>query len=360
MIYIGTDEGIYRWYEGTPWPIFHSLQDRGVLSIAAPGAGFLAVVDSGGRVLESVNNGIDWRTIPPPGGSARAVAVAMGGAPGSIVLTTRPMGLSHRVVGAPVPRPESRRAPAFLRGLLDFTGGGTEVATREPKRHAGSEGSSGWTALGVPSVPDRPGIVPRIRTLAIAPGETETWFAAVSGAGLWRSADGGLSWIVCEGLPDEVYAILVVPKKPGMVALATSDGCRISLDGGQTWEDRSGGLDGARHVRALEVHPDDPNALLAGAAPGGPTEGTPAKRGVTQDSLYESSDGGKTWKQVRRGFPDVLESDTISDIRVDPAAPDNAIVALASGELWRTRNGGDWWEPLARQIRAARVLCAAI
>ena len=24
MIYIGTDEGIYRWYPGTPWPIFHA------------------------------------------------------------------------------------------------------------------------------------------------------------------------------------------------------------------------------------------------------------------------------------------------------------------------------------------------
>jgi photosystem II stability/assembly factor-like uncharacterized protein len=158
-------------------------------------------------------------------------------------------------------------------------------------------------------------------------------------------------------LPAEVSAIRVAPGSAGIVAIATDDGCWTSADRGRTWENRSGGLDKARHLRALEIHPEDSTSMLAGAASGDVADGP--RRG-TRFSLYETGDGGKTWTHVRRGFPEFFEYDTITDIRFDPAAPANAIVALDSGELWRTRNGGDWWEPIARQIRAARVLCAVM
>jgi photosystem II stability/assembly factor-like uncharacterized protein len=152
-----------------------------------------------------------------------------------------------------------------------------------------------------------------------------------------------------------VYAIRTATQPAELVAVATSEGCWVSSDRGQSWERRSGGLEDAPRLRALEIHPEDPSIMLAGAAPARTAE-TP-HRG-TRFRLYETSDGGKTWKHVQRGFPAVLEYDTITDIRFDPAATDNAIVALESGELWRTRNGGEWWEPIARQIRMARVLCA--
>jgi len=191
-----------------------------------------------------------------------------------------------------------------------------------------------------------------IQALVAGQGEKAPWFAAVIGAGLWRSDDSGGSWERCPGLPDAVYAIRTTGADGETVVVATSNGCWLSADRGRTWEERNGGLDNARQVRALEVHPDDPSSLLAGAAPATHHVGT-------QFSLYESADAGKTWTHVKRGFPDVLEYDTITDIRFDPAAPENAIVALDSGELWRTRNGGDWWEPIARQTRGARVLCVA-
>ncbi|MEJ7640295.1 MAG: hypothetical protein WKF75_20595 [Singulisphaera sp.] len=82
MILIGTDEGIYRWYEGNPWPIFHSLQGRAVVGLAAPGGGVLAAVDGGGRVVESVDNGMQWRTIPLPEGPVGPRPGRLGGAVG--------------------------------------------------------------------------------------------------------------------------------------------------------------------------------------------------------------------------------------------------------------------------------------
>jgi photosystem II stability/assembly factor-like uncharacterized protein len=134
--------------------------------------------------------------------------------------------------------------------------------------------------------------------------------------------------------------------------VATADGVWLSTDGGQTWEERSGGLESHRQVRAIEVKPGAPETLLAGAAPATAAEG---RLGY---SLFESTNGGKSWSIVRRGIPDDFENDSIADIRHDPAAPDNVVVALASGEAWLTRNGGAYWSPLARQIRAIRALCA--
>jgi photosystem II stability/assembly factor-like uncharacterized protein len=366
MLYIGTDDGIYRWRHGTPWPVFHSLQGRGIVDLVSPGGGTLVAVDNAGRAWETLDNGQSWQELSLPSGAERPTASAIVGAPGALVMATRPLGLALRAIGpnAPVrrrPNPlavaESRAAALLSRGARTLAArarGGTAVAEPAPPPPAPAPDLDGWTALGVPAVEPGPAAPPAIR--ALVPGQG-VWFAAVVGAGLWRSTDGGRTWAACPGLPAEVYAIRMAPKPEGLVALATSDGCWISTDHGQTWEDRSGGLEKARHLRALEIKPGNPNYLLAGATPVAPGEGPVAPRGGLQFALYESKDGGKTWVHVRRGFPEVLEFDTITDIRFDPSDTDYAVVALASGELWSTRSDGLWWEPLARQIHAARVLC---
>ena len=364
MIYIGTDDGIFRWFREAPWPVYHGLQGRSVVSIAAPGAGILAAIDDGGRVWESGNNGLDWTELPWPAEAGRPLGVSLGPG-GSVVLTTRPLGLFRRNVGAPIPsRSGPPWTPARLQGFLRRPrqgGGGTAVADRpaaaSSTRVVEAAARAGWASVSTPTATGS-GIAPVVRAFAIGGGEASPWLAAIRGAGLWRSTDGGASWTASEGLPTEVYAIRVAPAPSAAIWLATSDGARVSLDGGQTWEDRSGGLEAVRHLRAIEVHPEDPDVLLAGAAPiGAPAEGAAPRRG-TRFALFESTDGGKSWKRVRRGFPEELEYDAIVDIRHDPAAPENAIVALDSGELWRTRNAGEWWEPIARQIRSARALAA--
>src|SRR4051794_40771906 len=99
MILIGTDDGIYRWYEGAGWPVFHSLQDRPIVALASPGSGVLVALDRTGLVFESVNNGQDWRTIPLAQGSGVPTAIALLGKPATIVLATQSQGLSRRPVG---------------------------------------------------------------------------------------------------------------------------------------------------------------------------------------------------------------------------------------------------------------------
>ncbi|MGE5755304.1 MAG: hypothetical protein ACM35G_06260 [Planctomycetaceae bacterium] len=361
MILIGTDEGIYRWFEGCGWPVFHSLQDRAVVDLDSPGAGILAAVDRNGVVLESVNNGQDWRTIPLPEGAGRPSALAVWGTPGVLVLATRPLGLLSRPVGAPAPRPEPM-APHERAGSVRalFSRAWTAAAMRLRRRAPQVDlTTSGWSRLRVPdltgvaAVPD-----PAIRALSLGTGESAPWLAAIRGAGLWRSVDRGTSWQQCLGLPAGVNAVRTNPKRPGTLAAATSGGFWISGDDGRTWEQRSGGLEDAPYLSTVDVRPDEPDVLMAGAAPRAPGSTGVATEDGLGFALFESTDGGKSWSLVRRGIPESFGHDAITDVRFDPDAPDNIVVALASGELWVSRNAGAYFGPLARQIRAARALCA--
>ncbi len=365
MILIGTDNGIYRWFEGAGWPIFHSLQDRAIMGLASPGTGVLAAIDRAGDVLESTDNGMSWRTIPVPAGAGRPSAVAFDGSPPALILAVKPLNLYSRAVGAPVPKSgavPSSLAPRLVHQARGLAERGTALmAPNRPRaKPPGAEAVrlAGWLPATAPHAP-RAAISPEVRALTTGP---HGWFAAVSGAGLWKSADRGRSWMQCPSLLSEVYAVRAVPGRAGHLWAATGDGCQFSPDGGLTWEDRSAGLETVRHVRAIEVKPGAPDTLLAGVAPAAPfAPGAPAPRQGLNFGLYESTNSGKSWTQItKKNFPESLEYDTITDIQFDPTAPANAVVALGSGELWSTRNGGAYWEPLARQIKAARVLCAVV
>ncbi|MDB5353118.1 MAG: hypothetical protein JWN86_4365 [Planctomycetota bacterium] len=360
MLYIGTDLGIYRWFSGTPWPIFHSLQGRAIVSLVAPGGGVLVALDDGARVWESLNNGIDWRSVPAPDGAGRATTLAWVEGGEVVLATARPMGLYRRPIGLA----SATDAPAaFSRAkkLEDAVIGRARTLAARIRGVSGTTATlerpatvnlHGWVPMANPAA-ESAALPAEVRLIAHDAG---TLYAAVTGAGLWKSDDLGGSWSRLPGLPDDVYAVRFAGK---MVVAGTSGGVWISGDGGHTWADSSVGLENARQVRALDIKPTDPKVLLAGAAPVGAGEGPIADRGGLRFALYESKDAGKTWKHVTRGFPELLESDSIADIRYLPEDPTYAAIALASGEMWNTNADGLWWEPLARQIRGARAMCVA-
>jgi|GEM_PF-2105996 len=376
MILIGTDDGIYRWYEGAGWPVFHSLQNRSIVGLSAPGPGMLIALDHEGAIFETANNGQEWRSIPLAAGCGHPTTLTAWGNPPCVVLASRSSSMWRRPFGAATPAlvEAGATAPSRLSQTLSRTGAGKGLLT--PGRWAAApDRTVGWTRLG-PLSTGKPstgkssggkgssakgekgaGQGSEVRALARLEGTPAPWFAAAKGAGLWRSTDQGASWKPCPGLTAEVQAIRPVPERPGTLYVATSDGCWLSTDAGQSWEERSGGLENARYLSAIEVKPGAPDVLLAGAAAQGPNETAATPYQGLEFSLYESKDGGKTWSLVRRGNPDRFENDLITDLRHDPAAPDNIVMALASGELWMTPNAGAFWTPLARKIRAARVLC---
>ena len=125
---------------------------------------------------------------------------------------------------------------------------------------------------------------------------------------------------------------------------ATGGGVWKTEDGGNTWINVSDGFLKVGIVGALDVAPSDPNVLYAGT-------GEACIRGNTQpgEGIYRSLDAGKTWT-----FAGLKEAQTISKVRVHPK-DENIVFVAAFGHVfgrnkdrgvYRSKDGGKVWQKL--------------
>src|SRR5262245_6552776 len=178
--------------------------------------------------------------------------------------------------------------------------------------------------------------------------------------GLWKSTDSGNHW---KSLFDEkpnasVGSIGVAPSDPNFVYVgmgegnnrqssSIGDGVWGTTDGGKTWTHL--GLDETQSIQRIAVHPTNPQIVYVAA--GGHLFGPNPERG-----LYKSTDGGKTWKNVK-----FIDNDTgFTDVAIDPQNPNTVYAASYSrrrtwwgfngggpnSALWKTTDGGNTWAKL--------------
>ena len=141
MILIGTDGGMYRWFEGTPWPIFHSLQGMKIVAAASRPGGLLVAAAESGAFLESRDNGLNWTNVPPPAWNGGASAMLLLGVNKPIaVLATKSAGLFRRYIGgegwSPLANPSStkKRKPAHSRSRRDSRAFADRLCRGQPRR----------------------------------------------------------------------------------------------------------------------------------------------------------------------------------------------------------------------------------
>src|SRR3954452_21237270 len=155
-----------------------------------------------------------------------------------------------------------------------------------------------------------------VGALAIAPSDDRVVYmgsgeGALSGDsyygdGIYRSADGGVSWQHVSSLftGQAVSAIAVDPTNPQHVYAATlrgrggnhrttsptdnSYGVYESTDGGQTWTLRKGTTNELHGATDLVIDPQDHNVLFAS---------------FWGDGIYKSTDGGHTWASSLGDLP---------------------------------------------------------
>ena len=161
---------------------------------------------------------------------------------------------------------------------------------------------------------------------------------AFSGSGLFKSTDGGTSWTELDekstqGLPPKPWgriAVTVAPSKPNVVyatieAAMPKDGLYRSDDGGKTWValDRSQNMIWRPFYYAtLIVDPKDENKIYK---PDG--------------SLIASNDGGKSFSNISGGA-----HGDFHDVWIDPDNTDHLITG-DDGGLWYSYDGGNrWWK----------------
>ena len=205
------------------------------------------------------------------------------------------------------------------------------------------------------------------RVVAVAGDPSEFarfYFGAVAG-GVWKSEDAGVTWVnVSDGCfrTSSVGALAVSDSDPNVIYagmgestirsdVSHGDGVYRSGDGGRSWV--SAGLSGTRHISEIRIHPRDPDRVYVAAL--GHPFGPHPERGV-----YRSEDGGARWERVLY----LDERSGAADLALDPRNPELLYATLwearrnfwelSSGGpgsgLWRSTDAGRTWTDLRSRL----------
>ena len=215
-----------------------------------------------------------------------------------------------------------------------------------------------WRSIG----PDRGGR--SIAASGVKGRPREAYFGAVGG-GLWKTADGGMTWApVTDGQVKSasVGAVAVSESNPDVVYIGmgescirgnimAGDGIYKSTDAGKTWTHVGFDGGGKQNISKIRIHPTNPDIVWVAVfgQHGAPNE----ERGV-----FKTTDGGKTWKKV------LYRDDKTGaiDISVDRTNPNVLYAALweayrieyqmSSGGpgsgLFKSTDGGETWQEITR------------
>ena len=202
-----------------------------------------------------------------------------------------------------------------------------------------------------------------IGALAIAPSNPDVIYVGSGeglrrpdlsiGDGVYKSTDAGRTWNHL-GLRDgqQIGSIIIDPKNPDRIFIAvlghpygpsSERGIFRSLDGGQSFtkvlfkNDDVGGID-------LAFDPRDSNKIYAslwasrrppwtvGGSYDGPGSG-----------LFKSEDGGNTWRELSKGFPEKHGRISIVIAPSDPDRMYSTVDVSDAGGIYRSDDAGESW-----------------
>jgi photosystem II stability/assembly factor-like uncharacterized protein len=246
------------------------------------------------------------------------------------------------------------------------------------------------------------------------PTKPERIWAGAAGGGVWFSSDAGQTWQSQWYSQDvlNVGALAIDPKNPDVIYCGTGEanlsadsypgvGIYQSSDAGKTWRLAAASATTGipRRIGVIALDPFDSRHVLAGGIgygeagvgndPGGMYESTdggitwrratfitpnnywchaivfnPTSRGVifatfsargSASGIYRSDDGGQGWTQLKRGLP-APERFGRTSLALSPSAP-HVLYAFAADEasgtadrllgVFRSKNGGGSWTNVA-------------
>jgi photosystem II stability/assembly factor-like uncharacterized protein len=182
----------------------------------------------------------------------------------------------------------------------------------------------------------------RVADVAGVPGNRDVLYVGAASSGLYKSINGGVTFdpVFENGNTLSIGAIAVQHDNPDVVYVGTGegavrnsisfgDGIYKTTDGGRTWKHL--GLAASERFARICIDPSNPNVIIAAAM--GRAFGSGGERGI-----YRSADGGATWTRTLHGN----ETTGASDVAIDPQ--DSRIVYAGlydyQRQPWSFRSGG--------------------
>jgi len=210
----------------------------------------------------------------------------------------------------------------------------------------------------------------RVTTVTGVPSQPKTFYMGVASGGLFRTTDGGTTWVaITDGkIPlGSTGCVAVADSDPNIIYLGTgSDDVRSNVstgrglykttDGGQTW--KFIGLYNAGQIGSVRIHPTNPNIVWVAAQ--GDAFKANSERGV-----FKTTDGGQTWHKV------LFLSDQVGamDLEIQPGDP-NVVYAWMSrlerkpwtiisgsreGGFYKSTDGGEHFTKAANGLPAELI-----
>jgi hypothetical protein len=233
--------------------------------------------------------------------------------------------------------------------LSAITIGNARALAQRATELQGRTGES-WQLVSPPVTPTNGGNG-RVNAVRTHPTNPNILFACTPAGGLWKSVDGGISWV---GVSENI-AILgcsdigFSPTNPNTMYLATGDGEASDSYSTGVYKSTDGGLNwlptglmftiGQKEVLSrLLVHPNDGSILVTGSG-----------------GIRRSTDGGATWTLV--------SNFNTRDMEFKPDNP--AIVYAAQYDptgscFLRSTNGGATWATITTGLPTNNIIRAAI
>ena len=200
--------------------------------------------------------------------------------------------------------------------------------------------------------------------VAAQEGPRLTIYVGSASGGVWKSSDGGTTFkpVFDKQSALSIGSLAIDPSNPQTVWVGTGEswvrnsvsvgtGIYRSRDGGDTWENL--GLTDSEHLSRIVIHPKDGNTVYACAL--GHLWNSNQERGV-----FKTTDGGKSWKKVL--YRD--ENTGCAEMVMDPQDPNILYAAMwdvrrqpfdfrsggpGSG-LFKSTDGGATWRELRKGL----------
>src|ERR1700730_1002540 len=202
----------------------------------------------------------------------------------------------------------------------------------------------------------------RVVAVAGVPGDSTTFYFGAVNGGIWKTTDAGVVWTpIFDGQPIAALgALAVAPSDPKTIYAGTGEsdirsdlssgtGVYKSVDGGRTW--LNVGLDDTRQISRIVVDPQNSNIAYVGAL--GHAYGPNEQRGV-----FKSTDGGMHWNKVLYQGPEI----GVSDLAICSGNPQLLFAGMwhthrppwstyapidgPGGSLYRSQDAGKTWTEL--------------